>query len=102
MASDRGLYGTVAGSTMPPKPLLKGESFKRIDILEEYGVMIALCGKSNSVRVYDLALLRKVIECVFQPDGSAPSKAAVSEIDQYLKKSFFFFSWLDSYFEYFC
>jgi hypothetical protein len=41
--------------------LISGVRFKKVQVLEDYNVVIALCGKNNHVRSYKLSSLKKLI-----------------------------------------
>ncbi|KAJ3194592.1 hypothetical protein HK101_002349 [Irineochytrium annulatum] len=62
IGADRGLFFyDLMKPMMEPIPLLRNTPFKQIEIVADYGVMIALSGKHNHIRQYKLASIRKLI-----------------------------------------
>lgn len=57
---------------------IRGVRFRQISILEDYGVMMARCGKNDHVRQYRLSSLKKCCKTVFggetQDSPSTPSR----------------------------
>ncbi|RHZ82767.1 hypothetical protein Glove_103g134 [Diversispora epigaea] len=57
---------SVRCDMMKPIPLLRGNSFKKLQILDDYGVMIAIAGKKQMIRVYRLDSLLHLIKFVIK------------------------------------
>ncbi|CAG8486602.1 8074_t:CDS:2 [Diversispora eburnea] len=69
LGNNYGLYVmdfSVRYDMMKPIPLLRGSSFKKLQILDDYGVMIAIAGKKQMIRVYRLDSLLHLIKFVIK------------------------------------
>ncbi|KAL5040474.1 hypothetical protein RTP6_007477 [Batrachochytrium dendrobatidis] len=63
LGGDKGLYfiDLTEGTIKQPVPLIRDVRFRQIEILHEYGVIMALSGKRDHVRQYKLASIRRLI-----------------------------------------
>ncbi|KAJ3017168.1 hypothetical protein HKX48_003682 [Thoreauomyces humboldtii] len=64
VGTERGLFYVdirLPSSDQQMVPLIRNIRFKQIEILQDYGIMIALSGKHDHVRQYKLSSLRKLI-----------------------------------------
>ncbi|KAJ3222534.1 hypothetical protein HK099_002207 [Clydaea vesicula] len=74
-------------------PLIRNIRFKQIEVVQEYGVLMALSGKHDHIRQYKLESLRKLIKyltgtpvsAIMHPDGSQ-DKAEDEDLYKHLKR----------------
>ncbi|RIA92344.1 hypothetical protein C1645_736439 [Glomus cerebriforme] len=75
---------SVNSELIKPKSLIRGCSFRKIQILDEYGIMIAIAGKKQMVRVYKLNSLLHLIKFMLQSKTEKP--VDFSKTPAFLKK----------------
>jgi hypothetical protein len=62
-----GLYFVLTSKPLEgqtPIPLIRNTRFKKVEVLSEYGILLALSGKHDHVRQYSLTSIRKLIQYV--------------------------------------
>ncbi|KAJ1562567.1 hypothetical protein HK096_007787, partial [Nowakowskiella sp. JEL0078] len=62
---ERGLYFfdlSIASERQEPIPLIRNTRFKQVQVIPEYGVIMALSGNHNHLRQYKLQSIRKLIK----------------------------------------
>ncbi|RKO95385.1 hypothetical protein CAUPRSCDRAFT_12917, partial [Caulochytrium protostelioides] len=67
LGSEKGLYFIdlkLPTAQQEPVPLIRNTRFRQIEILEQYGVMVALSGKHDHIRQYRLSSIRKLVSYV--------------------------------------
>ncbi|CAG8719730.1 3315_t:CDS:2, partial [Funneliformis caledonium] len=52
---------SINSELIKPTPLIRGCSFKKMQILDEYGIMITIAGKKQMIRIYKLDSLLHLI-----------------------------------------
>lgn len=75
---------SVNSELIKPKLLIRGCSFRKIQILDEYGIMIAIAGKKQMVRIYQLDSLLHLIKFMLQSKSDRP--VDFSKTPNFLKK----------------
>ncbi|KNE67785.1 STE/STE20 protein kinase [Allomyces macrogynus ATCC 38327] len=85
LGTDKGLLVADLTSTQEQQTFvfcIRGVRFKQLAVLEDYGVLVARCGKNDHVRQYRLSSIRKLIKMALTGDkgeeanGGAPGGAA--------------------------
>ncbi|CAG8497345.1 16281_t:CDS:2 [Acaulospora colombiana] len=87
LGNDTGLFVmdfSVRWEIMKPKQLLRGCPFKKLQILDDYGVMIAIAGKRQTMRVYKLKSLMHLIKFVINSKSGTPID--FSKVPPFLRK----------------
>ncbi|KAH6583017.1 hypothetical protein BASA61_008224 [Batrachochytrium salamandrivorans] len=92
LGGDKGLYFVdLAGPIIKhPMPLIRDVRFRQIEILHEYGVIMALSGKRDHVRQYKLSSIRRLIRyllgdnirLVAKMNMNLPMASALAESEQ--------------------
>jgi hypothetical protein len=75
---------SVNSELIKPKQLIRGCSFRKIQILDEYGIMIAIAGKKQMIRIYKLDSLLHLIKFTLQSKSDRP--VDFSKTPAFLKK----------------
>ncbi|CAB4387519.1 hypothetical protein RhiirA5_360293 [Rhizophagus irregularis] len=75
---------SVNSELIKPKLLIRGCSFRKIQILDEYGIMIAIAGKKQMIRIYQLDSLLHLIKFMLQSKSDRP--VDFSKTPNFLKK----------------
>ncbi|GBB96454.1 hypothetical protein RclHR1_02760007 [Rhizophagus clarus] len=75
---------SVNSELIKPKQLIRGCSFKKIQILDEYGIMVAIAGKKQMIRTYRLNSLLHLIKFMLQSKSDRP--VDFSKTPAFLKK----------------
>src|SRR6266498_838048 len=75
---------SINSELMKPKPLIRGCSFRKIQILDEYGIMIAIAGKKQMIRIYKLESLLHLIKFMLHSKTEKPLD--FSKTHTFLKK----------------
>lgn len=63
------------------RPLVPNVRFKQISVLDDYGVIVSLCGKYNHIRSYNLSSIRKLVAHVYGFEQSPQSPDDDDELD---------------------
>ena len=81
--SEAGLFVKVALGSL--SPVIKGLRFAKLDLIDEYGILIALCGRSGlSVRVYQSKDIISIINLVAR-GAEKNAKDTRHSMEKYLK-----------------
>ncbi|CAG8770648.1 376_t:CDS:1, partial [Acaulospora morrowiae] len=87
LGSDTGLFVidfSVRWDMMRPKQLIRGCPFKKLQVLDDYGVMVAIAGKKQTIRIYKLDSLLHLIKFVVNSKSGTP--VDFSKASPFLKK----------------
>ncbi|CAI2179848.1 6773_t:CDS:2 [Funneliformis geosporum] len=75
---------SINSELIKPIPLIRGCSFKKMQILDEYGIMITIAGKKQMIRIYKLDSLLHLIKFMLQSKTEKPID--FSKTHTFLKK----------------
>jgi hypothetical protein len=75
IGSERGLFFLeLSKPRVEPIPLIRDVRFQQIEVLTDYGVMVALSGRHNHIRQYKLSSLRKLIKYILGTSAAVLAK----------------------------